>query len=45
VTVNAVAPGFISSDMTDALAEETREQVVSRIPCGRFGTPEEASRR
>ena len=39
VRVNAVAPGFIKTKMTDELAEETREEMRSRIPLGRFGEP------
>jgi 3-oxoacyl-[acyl-carrier protein] reductase len=38
VRANAIAPGFISSKMTDALSEEVRNQYLSRIPLGRFGT-------
>lgn len=38
VTVNAVAPGFIESDMTDALPEEVRERYLQEIPAGRFGS-------
>ncbi|MEY3479960.1 MAG: 3-oxoacyl-[acyl-carrier-protein] reductase [Verrucomicrobiota bacterium] len=41
VTVNAVAPGFIQTDMTDALPESIRTAVVERIPLGRFGAPED----
>lgn len=37
VTVNAVAPGFIESDMTDALPENVREAYMGQIPLGRFG--------
>ena len=37
ITVNAVAPGFIVTDMTDALPEEAKKAVVERIPLGRFG--------
>lgn len=43
ITVNAVAPGFISTDMTDALSEATREAAKERIACGRFGTPEDVA--
>lgn len=39
VTVNAVAPGFIASDMTDALPEDVRQRYLQEIPAGRFGTP------
>ncbi len=38
VRANAIAPGFITSKMTDALSEEVRNQYLSRIPLGRFGT-------
>ena len=38
VTVNAVAPGFIATDMTDALPEKVREAVKPLIPMRRFGT-------
>jgi 3-oxoacyl-[acyl-carrier protein] reductase len=38
VTVNCVAPGFISSPMTDELNEQQREAILSRIPAGRLGT-------
>jgi 3-oxoacyl-[acyl-carrier protein] reductase len=39
VRVNAVAPGFIASKMTDALPEKVRDQMLSNIPMGRFGEP------
>jgi 3-oxoacyl-[acyl-carrier protein] reductase len=41
VTCNVVAPGFISTDMTDALSEKIREQVKGLIPMRRFGEPAE----
>lgn len=41
VTVNAVAPGFVETGMTAALAEPLRSEARSRIPAGRFATPEE----
>jgi 3-oxoacyl-[acyl-carrier protein] reductase len=41
VTVNAVAPGFIDTDMTRALSEEQRTGLLTQIPLGRLGTPEE----
>ncbi len=41
ITVNAVAPGFIETDMTDALPEEVREGIKKQIALGRFGKPEE----
>ncbi|MCH7607674.1 MAG: 3-oxoacyl-[acyl-carrier-protein] reductase [Chloroflexi bacterium] len=39
ITVNAVAPGFISTRMVEAITEEQRELVLGRIPLARFGTP------
>ncbi len=41
VTVNAVAPGFIKSDMTDAIPEEHRNKLMEKIPAGALGTPED----
>src|SRR5215210_1324577 len=41
ITVNAVAPGFVTTEMTDALPEELREAAVKMIPLGRFGAPED----
>lgn len=41
ITVNCVAPGFIDTDMTRALAAEQAEALKSRIPLGRYGQPEE----
>jgi len=38
ITVNAVAPGFMTSAMTDALNEQQREVILSRIPTGQMGT-------
>lgn len=43
ITVNCVAPGFISSPMTDALNEAQREASLSRIPVGRFGESAEVA--
>jgi 3-oxoacyl-[acyl-carrier protein] reductase len=39
--VNAVAPGFIESDMTDKLPAEYREKLLAEIPIGRMGRPED----
>jgi 3-oxoacyl-[acyl-carrier protein] reductase len=39
ITVNAVAPGFIDTDMTRALSEEQRQGLLGQIPLGRLGTP------
>ena len=41
VTVNAVAPGFIDTDMTRALTDEQKTQLLQQIPLGRLGQPEE----
>jgi 3-oxoacyl-[acyl-carrier protein] reductase len=41
VTVNAVAPGFITTDMTSALPAEVQETVMKAIPLGSFGNPED----
>jgi len=41
ITVNAVAPGFITTDMTAGLSEEIKKTIHSKIPLGRTGTPEE----
>lgn len=43
ITVNAVAPGFIDTDMTRALPEEARRRAAEQIPLGRLGTPEEVA--
>ncbi len=44
VTVNAVAPGFIESDMTSKLSPEVREAYLREIPAGRFGKPEDVAK-
>ena len=41
VTVNAVAPGFVQTDMTDVLGEEMKENLQKTIPMGRLGAPED----
>ncbi len=41
ITVNAVAPGFIATDMTADLAEDAQQSLATRIPLGRMGRPEE----
>lgn len=43
ITVNAVAPGFISSDMTDQLSNKTKEAMLEEIPLKRFGEQEEVA--
>ena len=37
ITVNAVAPGFIMTDMTDVLSDQVKEAILSKIPLGKFG--------
>ncbi|HEX7021731.1 MAG TPA: 3-oxoacyl-[acyl-carrier-protein] reductase [Trueperaceae bacterium] len=44
ITVNAVAPGFIESDMTAGLSEELRDGYLAQIPAGRFGRPDEVAK-
>jgi len=41
ITANVVAPGFVETDMTAVLPEETQKQYLSQIPLGRFGLTEE----
>ncbi len=41
ITVNTVAPGFIDTDMTKVLPDEQKQQLLSRIPLGRLGSPDE----
>lgn len=43
ITVNAVAPGFIETDMTLALPEKAREILLTQIPAARYGTPEDVA--
>ncbi len=43
IRVNAVAPGFVATDMTASFAEKYREKVMRMIPLGRFGTPDEVA--
>jgi 3-oxoacyl-[acyl-carrier protein] reductase len=43
ITANVVAPGFILTDMTQDLAEETKRALLERIPLGRFGSAEEVA--
>ncbi|MGR3803863.1 3-oxoacyl-[acyl-carrier-protein] reductase [Marinibacterium profundimaris] len=41
ITVNAVAPGFIETAMTDKLTDDQRSGILTNVPAGRMGTPEE----
>lgn len=43
ITVNAVAPGFIQTQMTDVLKEEVKEEILKQIPLKRFGTTEDVA--
>lgn len=43
ITVNAVTPGFIATDMTEALPETARKAFLEQIPLGRFGAPSEVA--
>jgi 3-oxoacyl-[acyl-carrier protein] reductase len=43
ITVNAVAPGFIATDMTAVLGETVRQAAVARVPLGRMGRPEDVA--
>jgi 3-oxoacyl-[acyl-carrier protein] reductase len=44
INVNAVAPGFIQTDMTAKLSEEIRQKMLAMIPLNRFGLPEDVAR-
>lgn len=44
ITVNAIAPGFIQTEMTDVLSDEVKEQTKAGIPLGRFGEPEDVAK-
>jgi 3-oxoacyl-[acyl-carrier protein] reductase len=43
ITVNAVAPGFIDTDMTSGLAPELKDKILAAIPLKRLGTPEDVA--
>lgn len=43
ITVNAIAPGFISTDMTAVLSEQVKNDLSAQIPLGRLGTPEDVA--
>ena len=44
ITVNAIAPGFIKTDMTDALSEKVKSGIREEIPMKEFGNPEDVSK-
>ncbi|WP_415875165.1 3-oxoacyl-[acyl-carrier-protein] reductase [Clostridium sp.] len=41
ITVNAIAPGYVQTDMTEALSDKVKEQIKANIPLRRIGTPED----
>ncbi len=43
ITVNCIAPGFITTDMTEILSEDLKSQMKKSIPMGRFGTPKDVA--
>ena len=43
ITVNAIAPGFIETDMTQALPEAQREKLLTQVPAGRLGQPQDVA--
>ncbi|MFP3975177.1 MAG: 3-oxoacyl-[acyl-carrier-protein] reductase [Chloroflexota bacterium] len=43
ITANAIAPGFITTEMTEKLPQETRDNILARIPLQRFGKPEDVA--
>jgi acetoacetyl-CoA reductase len=44
VTVNAICPGFIGTEMYEGMSDKVKEAVLKRIPLGRVGTPQEVAR-
>jgi 3-oxoacyl-[acyl-carrier protein] reductase len=44
ITVNAIAPGFITTDMTDKLTEEVKAEMLKQIPLARFGEPKDIAK-
>ena len=43
ITVNAVAPGYIATDMTDVITDDAKEKLFSQIPLGRIGEPQDVA--
>ena len=43
ITVNAVAPGYIATDMTKVLPDEVKQKILASVPLGRIGTPEDVA--
>ena len=44
INVNAVAPGFIATQMTEKLPQEVKDKILSNVPLGRFGVPEDVAK-
>ena len=44
IRVNVIAPGFIASDMTDAIPEKMKDSILGKIPMKRIGKPEEVAK-
>jgi 3-oxoacyl-[acyl-carrier protein] reductase len=44
ITVNAIAPGFITTDMTDKLTEEVKVEMLKQIPLARLGEPKDIAK-
>ena len=44
ITVNAIAPGFIQTNMTEKLTDEQKQKLIQNIPMGRMGTPEDIAK-
>jgi 3-oxoacyl-[acyl-carrier protein] reductase len=44
INVNAIAPGFITTDMTDELSEEVKNQMLTQIPLAKLGSPEDVAK-
>ncbi len=44
INVNAIAPGFITTDMTDELSEEVKNQMLTQIPLAKLGSPEDIAK-
>jgi 3-oxoacyl-[acyl-carrier protein] reductase len=43
ITVNAVAPGYVSTDMTESLSDQLKAELISSVPLGRIGRPEDVA--
>ena len=44
ITVNAIAPGYIATEMVEVIPEKVLEKIIANIPVGRLGKPEEVAR-